>query len=395
MFLILLSLFAGLNFSFAQDLDPYDFSGTSVNVGNADQDQADYQQEELDIYQQSQPQGGQQGSFKNTGFVFFPFYTKVDEENSAYGLDTMYYFRRQKEPPLSKPSYLRGVISAGSDSYASIDAAYNSYWKSEFNHFYSSVGFERRRANYYQPLIENPLLLGEFISSQTVLEVMYRQRFSTLSYMGIKFEFQNSELYSKNPATSFNSRSNSVYGLDGGHVSGLGFVWSSLEPGGVFSSLRGFDFDTSNTFYLNYFGSNFNFGIHKVDIRENVFITGAQVLLLKFYGRFITGDPPYSSLSTVGEMFRAYSIDKYRDRHFMGMNAEYRILFISDITIRGFFGLGYHSSSFSKFKLNNDLPCYGAGLSFVLNKELGINAGLEYLAGKDSKGFLFGIGDNY
>ena len=102
MFLILLSLFAGLNFSFAQDLDPYDFSGTSVNVGNADQDQADYQQEELDIYQQSQPQGGQQGSFKNTGFVFFPFYTKVDEENSAYGLDTMYYFRRQKEPPKNK-----------------------------------------------------------------------------------------------------------------------------------------------------------------------------------------------------------------------------------------------------------------------------------------------------
>ena len=379
MFLILISLVIGFNFSFAQELDPYDLSGTSINVEDADKDQANAQQEELDIYQQYDSQD-QQGGLVNTGFVFFPFYSKVDEENTAYGLDTMYYFRRKKEPPLSKPSYLRGVIAAGSDSYTSIDVAYNSYWKSEFNHFYSSVGFERRRANYYQPLSESPSLLGEFRSSQTTLDVMYRQKFSAFSYMGIKFDFQNSEMYSKIPATSFDSSSNSVYGLDGGLVSGLGVVWSSMEPGGVFSSLRSFDFDVSNIFYLKYFGSDFNFGVHKVDLRKNI---------------FITGDPPYSSLSTVGEMFRAYSIDKYRDRHFMGANAEYRMLLISVITLRGFFGLGYHASSFSKFKLNNDLPCYGAGLGFVLNRQLGINAGIEYLAGKDSKGFLFGIGDNY
>lgn len=384
MFIVIFFLLSCFNFSYAQGLDPYDLPESSVDLGKADQDQFENQQDELDLYEEYKPK--QQGGFVNTGFMFFPFYNRVDGETTAYGIDSMYYFRRSKEPPLSKPSYFRGAISAGKDSYTSIYVAHNNYWKQESNNIYGAVGFERRRALYYQPLTQDPMFLGDYRLSQTDLNVIYRQKFSKLSYIGIKFDLNNSQV---------SSASSNFYGLNDGLVSGLGLVWSSLEPGGLFSTLRSFDFELDNTFYLSYFGSDYNFGVHSIDIRENIFIANSHVLLLRFYGRFMSGEPPYFSLSSVGEMFRAYSTDRYRDRHFMGLNAEYRLSLVSVITLKGFFGVGYHSSKFSKFRLNSGLPCYGGGLSFVLNRELGINAGFEYLAGKDSRGVFFGVGENY
>lgn len=393
--MLLLALFfiLGSNNSNLDAFDPYDVSDVFSESNSDEISDTDTQTDEFDIY--NEYHSASKSGFVNTGYVFFPFYNKVDDDNTAYGVDAMYYFRRQKEPPYSKPSYLRGVLAVGSDSYASVGASYNSYWKNEASNFYGSTWFERRKARYYQPLSEDPKLLGHYRSSQTNLSVLYRQKLWSRSYVGVKFDFQNNEMYSKDPESNFKIGTNSINGLDGGLISGFGLVLSSLEPGSLFSTLGKFEFEISNMFYLNYFGSDFNFGVHSVDIQDSLFIYGAHVFLLRFYGRFMTGEPPYSSLSSVGDMFRAYSVDKYRDRHFMGGNAEYRMLLISVITLRAFFGLGYHASSFSKFKINNALPCYGAGLSFALNKALGINAGFQYLAGKDSKGILFGVGDNY
>ncbi len=378
-------LFHSISADFA---DPYDLSGADIDTSYDEQDLRD---EDLEIYNQYQPPRA--GALKNTGYVIFPFYNKVDGDSSALGVDAMYYFRRSKEPALSKPSYLRGLISAGNNSYVNASVAFNNYWSNEYNNLYSSLDFERRLAHYYKPFQQDPLLLGEYRSSDSVLNVLYRQRFSSLSYMGLKMEFRNYSMNSKSPSSAFIS--NDIYGLDGGYVLGLGFLWSSMEPGSIFSIKRGFDFDLLSMIYSKYMGSEYSLGVNSVDLREKIFITHSHIISLRFYGRFIMGEAPYFMLSSVGDVFRAYSRDLYVDRHLMSFSGEYKMFLLDFIMLRGILGIAYHSSSFSKFKLNDYLPCYGGGISFVLNKELGINAGFEYLAGRNTKAVLFGIGEAY
>jgi hypothetical protein len=386
--LLLWSLYLLFHSISADFTDPYDLSGADIDTSYDEQDLRD---EDLEIYNQYQPPRA--GAFKNTGYVIFPFYNKVDGDSSALGVDAMYYFRRSKEPALSKPSYLRGLISAGNNSYVNASVVFNNYWYNEYNNLYSSLDFERRLVHYYKPFQQDPLLLGEYRSSDSVLNVLYRQRFSSLSYMGIKMEFRNYSMNSKFPPSSFIS--NDIYGIDGGHVLGLGFLWSSMEPGSIFSIKRGFDFDLLSMIYSKYMGSEYSFGVNSVDLREKIFITHSHIISLRFYGRFIMGEAPYFMLSSVGDVFRAYSRDLYVDRHLMSFSGEYKMFLLDFIMLRGILGIAYHSRSFSKFKLNDYLPCYGGGISFVLNKELGINAGFEYLAGRNTKAILFGIGEAY
>lgn len=389
MFLILLFT-SLLSISNSESLDPYDISWADSDLSTPDRSEDDIRQEELDIYNSYK---GPSNGFVNTGVVLFPFYTNADTRSTAFGVDAMYYFRRSKEPPYSKPSYIRGVIAAGRENYTDLELMFNNYWKKEYHNLYAAVGLERRYAYYFKPFQQDPVFLGNYRAMDSRIELVYRQKFSALSYMGIKAEFRNYDMHSKDPGANFNP--NSVLGLNGGSAVGLGWLWSSMEPGGLFSMNRGFDFDISSMIYSQYLGGGFDFGVHKIDLRENIFITHSHIIMLKFFGRFITGEPPYFGLSSVGEIFKAYPDDMYKDRHLIAINGEYRMLLVSVLILRGFLGIGYHAPSISKFRMNEYLPCYGGGMSFILNRALGINAGFEYVAGRGTKGIFFGIGENY
>ena len=328
----------------------------------------------------------------NTGFVFFPFYSNADNQ-SALGLDLMYYFRRHTEPPLSAPCYIRTFFSAGRDQYATFGASFNNYWNSEQNNLFTSFSYGRRLAGFFEPFRYSPPLLGVYRASDIELDLMFRTRITDYSYIGAKYEFIYNIMESKVPSSAF-SRGD-IIGLNGGPVSGIGIIWNNEPVEDIFSPKTDFVFDITNMFYLSWFGSNFDFGKHVFDLKEYYRIYGLHTLVFQYYAMLHSGDVPYRQLASVGDIFNAYSRDKYTGRHMMVIKGEYRMPLFPRTFLTAFIGLAYITDKFSKFRLNDNLPSYGAGVRFLLYTELNINARLDVVSGRDGTGVWLGVGEGF
>jgi len=77
----------------------------------------------------------------------------VNGDDIVGGGTFMYYFHRQNEPPLSEPCYIRTTFIAGQDQYADMNVSFNNYWDSERQNLFTSFGYQRRIADYFQPFI--------------------------------------------------------------------------------------------------------------------------------------------------------------------------------------------------------------------------------------------------
>lgn len=393
---LLLAMFASFNL-FGQAPDPYKFdysntepleyddSNNSDNTDNSDPSQNYIIEDDL-------PQEYKRG-FLNSGYSFFPIYERVDQNTTAAGIDFSYYFRRNGEPAKSSPNYLRTVFTAGQNQYTNMGISFNNYWKNELNNIYASFQYNRRWASYYQISQENPVLLGEYRASDFDLILNYRQRIFGNSYIGVRYNYEYNDMNDRTPSSVFSEQT--FIGLTGSSVSGLGIVLGNLPNENVYSPRSSFAYEISNMFYLTAFGSKSDFGKHAFDFREYLGLFKNHTLALQLYMNFLSGTPTYRQLSSLGDLLRAYYHDKYLDYHMMVLRGEYRWMMFDRFMLTAFLGAGYHSSSIKKFKLNDYLPSYGAGFRYFLNSELNSFARLEYFEGRGSKGFMFGVGDDF
>ena len=348
-------------------------------------------EETIDFGEESQKRA--QRGFLNSGVAVFPIYEKVDSSTSALGLDFTYFFRRYGEQPKSSPSFIRTMFVAGQNQYANMGVSFNNYWNNELNNLYTSVQYERRFAGFYQISAQKPLLLGTYKSADFNFDLVYRQKVFRDIYLGGKYELESDSMTLRTPNSIFSETT--FRGLTGGSASGIGVVFGNLPLEEVLSPKSSFAFQITNMAFLTALGGKSNFGRHTFDVRDYLNPFSNHIIALQFYMNLLSGSPTYKQLSNMGDVFRAYFQDKYMDYHLIALRGEYRFPLFSRFTLTANLGVGYHSNAISKFRLNNYLPSYGAGFRYVLNTDLNMCVRLDYFEGRDSRGFMLGIGESF
>ena len=403
--LFLISFFVRLN---AQSLDPYkiDYSNTEPlednDSDNKKPDKTNLKNDDEIIninedtntptnnyeYDNYTPRG-----FVNTGYSFFPIYERIDSNTTAGGLDFAYYFRRYGEPPQSVPNYIRALFTAGQNQYANMGIDFDNYWDNGLHNIYASLNYQRRGASFYEISSNNPQLLGIYRAADVNFDLVYRHRVFSDTYLGVKYEYENDDMSSRIPSAAFSE--NIFTGLTGSGSSGFGVIFGNLPNENIFSPRNNFAYEISNMVYLKAFGSTSNFGKHTFDIREYLHLFKGHIIATQLYMNFLSGDPSYSQLSSIGDIFSAYYHDKYLDYHMIAIRGEYRWMLFYRFMITAFLGAGYHSKSLKGFRMNDYLPSYGAGFKYLLNEDLNSYARLEYFEGRGSRGFALGIGEGF
>lgn len=317
--------------------------------------------------------------FINTGYVVYPVYGSSGVQTYG-GLDFMYYFRRTGERRSSLPCYIRTFFAAGNKEYARTGLAFNNYWRNEKYNLLASFYYQRRMAGLFDTGTYTPLYFGQYRASDFNSSALFRMKFNRFSYVGVKYDFiYNDETL--NIIRAINS--------------GLGIFWNNTPVEPIFSPSTKFVFDISATLYSRAFGSSSDFGRYVLNFKEYLNVYNGHILLLEFYSRFHSGHVPYRQLASPGELFMAYSQDKYKGRQMMAVKAEYRLPIITRTHLTAFLGTSYLSNEFSKFRMNNNLPSYGGGVLFLIYKELNINARMDIVSGRDGSGIWFGIGEGF
>ena len=366
--------------------DPYKLDWSNTEPLEADQPQNS--DEDFDYERPNSPRG-----FINTGMVFFPIYSN-SQGQSEFGLDFMYYFRRKAEAAMSAPCYIRTFFTAGKNQYTTLGASFNNYWNKEQNNLFASFYYGRRMAGFFEPFSYSPVYLAQYQASDFDAVMFYRLKFNNFSYIGAKYEFIYSMMENKDPASAF-VNGHDLVGLNGGPESGLGIFWNNTPTEEVFSPKTSFVFDIEGMIYSKWFGGKFDFGKYTIDLKEYYQVYGLHTIVLEYYAELHSGTVPYRQLASVGNIFNAYSVDKYTGKHMMAIKGEYRFPLFPKAFLTAFLGTAYITDSFSKFRLNNDLPSYGGGLRFLIESELNINARLDFVSGRDGNGVWLGIGEGF
>lgn len=188
-------------------------------------------------------------------------------------------------------------------------------------------------------------------------------------------------------------QSDSVTGVTGGTVSGMGviYVWDNRDQ--VFFPNDGGLTEMKFIVYTKDLGSDYTFTWLELNARRYWAILPDHVIAAQTYLNTVGGNPPFYKLPAMGgsRNMRGYYQGRYRDYAFFSSQVEYRQYFWGRFGFVGFFGFGLMDKDLTSMQVSSMKFSYGAGLRFLFNKEQKINLRMDIGFGKDTNGIYFGI----
>jgi len=181
-------------------------------------------------------------------------------------------------------------------------------------------------------------------------------------------------------------------GNQGGQTVGIGFglVWDSRNQT-FFPSGGGF-YQLKAVTYPLLFAADHHYTRFEADLRQYLGRSADEVLALQAYGNFTFGSPPFYALSALGgsTRLRGYYLGRYRDRHFVMAQAEYRRMVWWRLGFAAFAGVGdVFGSDSSEFRVRNLKWSVGGGLRVAFNRAEKVNLRVDVGFGRHTSGVYF------
>lgn len=163
---------------------------------------------------------------------------------------------------------------------------------------------------------------------------------------------------------------------------------------GLFSELAILRYDKT-------WGSDFDFTSVISDNRIFRKIRKKQVLAAQLFGQFTFGEQvPFNQLALMGgeNLMRGYYLGRYRDRHLIAGQVEYRWLpfsFSKRLGATLFLSAGQVFSETNSFALPEFVPAGGAGLRFLMFPKKDVYTRFDMAFTAEGPGFYFFIGESF
>lgn len=188
-------------------------------------------------------------------------------------------------------------------------------------------------------------------------------------------------------------QSDTLVGINGGSLAGMGLVWVWDTRNQVFFPNNGGFTQAKVLFYTRDLGSDFTYSWFEVNTRRYWAFLPDHVLATQIYLQMVGGVPPFFKIPALGgsKIMRGYFEGRYRDKNYIAGQVEYRQYFWWRLGFVAFFGAGDVVDDLTRLTGNDLKFSYGAGLRFLFNEEQKINIRIDAGFGKDTNGIYFGI----
>jgi len=183
-----------------------------------------------------------------------------------------------------------------------------------------------------------------------------------------------------------------LVGSQGGQTIGAGIVFVRDTRNATFFPYGGELFTARLVVYPPILIADYGYTRMEADLRKYFGRNPNEALAIQLYGSFMFGTPPFYALSALGgsSRMRGYFQGRYRDRHYLTAQAEYRKMFWWRLGFAAFAGAGeVFGSEGNEFHLNNLQWSVGGGLRVLFNRAERINLRVDFGVGKSTTGVYF------
>lgn len=328
-------------------------------------------------------------------YFALPIFSISPETGIKLGVSLGYMFRDNKDS-ITRPSLIRLNSSYTQLKQFNIRPSADIFFKNneynlkaqyvynDFNEYYWGIGnqvtdstkelydFKQHKVNLRltKQIITN-LYLGPQVLYERVYDVKYKEGSPT-------------------PGSG-------VAGINGYEIFGAGIALAFDNRSHIYYPLNGAYLEISNYYYFKSAIGSHGFHGLTFDMRKYFQVWKENVFAIQGYGSFNYQDVPYRQMGTMGgEMFmRGYYNGRYRDKHLVTVQAEFRKTIWGPFGVVVFGGVGNVVKNESEL-LQHVKPNYGFGLRGMSIRKEHINARLDFGFGeKGINGFYFTLGEAF
>jgi len=194
-----------------------------------------------------------------------------------------------------------------------------------------------------------------------------------------------------------NSPTSNVSGINGYEIFGAGLALAFDNRSHIYYPLNGAYLEISNYYYFKSAINSHVFHGFTIDMRKYFQLWKENVLAIQGYGSLNFQDVPYRQMGTMGgEMFmRGYYNGRYRDKHLLTVQAEFRKTIWGPFGMVVFGGLGNVGRNETEL-MQHIKPNYGFGIRGMSIRREHINARLDFGFGeKGINGFYFTLSEAF
>jgi len=355
---------------------------------------------QLSQAEETKPAAERAGRKVTSSLIAMPIVFYAPETKWAGGAAGLMTFRTKGQDPASKPSslYLYAIYTQLEQFFAQMVPAF--YLKNEAYLLHGILTFERYPNKFWGFGNEAPSGAEQNYTPKTSsLEVSFQRRILAAErlYVGLQFQFERQKILQPIDGSALDE--NTVPGSKGGTVSGLGFILNWDTRNNIFTPSRGNYWQASAYFNGKTLGGDFNFTQVKVDLRTyQPGIAPSHVLALQALYQSATGPlAPFYRYAKLGgdSLMRGYYKGRYRDKHYLAVQAEYRLPVWWKFGIVGFAALGDVAPAFDKFRIAQFKYAVGMGLRFKIAPKEGANLRADIAFGPGTTGIYFTAGEAF
>jgi outer membrane protein assembly factor BamA len=214
-------------------------------------------------------------------------------------------------------------------------------------------------------------------------------------YAGLRYAYDDFTFTRKESGGELDQ--NKVLGSNGGRISGLGGGINYDTRNSIFFPTQGWLVDASLYSESSLTGSPFNYRRISADAARYFKMGKKGVFALNAVSIFSFGAVPFHQMPVIGgtKRLRGYFEGKYRDKHLLILQGEYRQPLFWRLGAVAFGGLGLVGDRFESLAIRNTRPHLGAGLRLMIDKAQKINIRADYGWGYRSSGFYLTFGEAF
>jgi hypothetical protein len=260
------------------------------------------------------------------------------------------------------------------------------------SYFNGRLEFSYFPFKYYGIGNEPQLDVGEVYTTRyAYLHLFYQRKITKGIYFGPRYEFRVDNITDR--VTGGLLESTQVPGYDGQRLSGLGFILQHDTRNILFQPSRGWYNRLQWMVFSQTLGSQYDFQHVIGDVRRYFSVGKNQVFALQAWSSFTWGTPTFQHLSLIGgsDVMRGFFEGKFRDRHALVFQGEYRLPIYRNLGMVLFGHTGQVAPEIRNFGWGKFRYGAGIGFRYRINSD-GLNIRLDFAVG-DQKAFYFGLNE--
>jgi hypothetical protein len=336
-------------------------------------------------------------SEEKKGFLLVPLVYYSPDTRWAAGAAGVYYFTLGDSSQTTRLSYFKALADYTQNRQIDVWGEWNIFTGGEKYLFKGEVRYRNFPDRFYGIGNDSPKEAEEFYSYDYIsFKTLQLRQVRPHLFVGFDYHFEYEYNFTYRDAEG-QLASGTVPGYKGGTGSALGLVTVFDSRDNVVNAYRGRYFEFSTYLFEPLWGSTFDYFRVSAIHQQYFQFPNRHVLAIQQVANFNFGQVPFLDMSTVGSevILRGYPKNRFRDKHFLATQAEYRFPIFWRFGGVAFAGIGDVFETTSDLRADRLKYSIGTGLRFLMNPKERLNIRFDYGIGREGGYYYFSVTESF